>query len=209
MNKLSAFAAVVVINSLLYTPVLQAQILEEVVVTAQRRDQSMQEVPISMESYGSEEIRDQGFRDISFLGDFSPGMVIEKDQSQGGANVFIRGFGTAGRNLTVSQAAPTFVDNVHQSRVSQSLLAFMDVDRVEILKGPQPVYFGQNATAGAISIISARPTDVWEGFVHAETGFYGDSPTAFKTVGNHKLEAAAGGPITDTVGIRIAGKYEE
>lgn len=188
-------------------PALYAQQLEEIVVTAQRRTQTLQEVPISLEYFSGTEILDQGYRDVAMLANYSPGIIIEKNQSQGGANAYIRGFGSSGLNLTIVQAAPTFVDQINQSRISMAMLAYMDVDRVEILKGPQPIFFGQNATAGAFSITSKKPTPEWEGYVNAEIGTFGGLVN-FKSLGNQKIEAAVGGPISDTVGIRVAGKYE-
>ena len=131
-----------------------AQVLEEVIVTAQRREQSLQEVPVSVEAFSSVEILKQGYRDLNELSQFSPSVFIsdehptENDQS-------IRGFGTFGRNLTLEQAVPIFVDGIHFGRPAQVKLAFLDVGRLEVLKGPQPVFFGQNATAGAFNIISA------------------------------------------------------
>lgn len=213
MKKSSRFrlsgAGSALLLAALTTSGLQAQslALEEIVVTAQRRTQNLQQVPISLEYIGGEEIMNQGYRDVAMLANYSPGIILEKNQSQGGANAYIRGFGTSGLNLTIVQAAPTFVDQINQSRISQSMLAYMDIDRVEILKGPQPIFFGQNATAGAFNITSKRPTPEWEGYVNAEVGSFGGL-TNFKSIGNQKIEAAAGGPITDTIGIRVAGKYE-
>lgn len=129
---------------------------------------------------------------------FSPSVYIsdehptEQDQS-------IRGFGTFGRNLTLEQAVPIFVDGIHFGRPAQVKLAFLDVGRLEILKGPQPVFFGQNATAGAFSIVSAGPTPEWEGYLDAELGTFNTSI----------LRGAFGGPLTDRLGIRVAGSYED
>lgn len=180
----------------LYPVVLQAQALEEIVVTAQRRSQSLQEVPISIDAISGEEIRQQGFRNMDQLADFSPSILIDnRIQDQ---DIAIRGVGTTGNNLTLEQAAPTFVDGIHYGRTSQIKNAFMDLERVEVLRGPQPVYFGQNATAGAFSLTTKKPTPEWEGNINAEVGNFGR-----KTV-----EAAVGGPITDTFGIRVAGKWD-
>jgi len=175
-----------------------AQVLEEVTVTAQRREQSLQEVPVSVETFSAVEIQRQGYRDLNELGDFSPSVFIsdehptENDQS-------IRGFGTFGRNLTLEQAVPIFVDGIHFGRPAQVKLAFLDVERLEVLKGPQPVFFGQNATAGAFNIISAGPTPEWEGYIDAEIGTFDTSI----------LRGAYGGPLTDRLGIRVAGSYED
>jgi len=186
-------AAVLSFNSL----PLQAQVLEEVVVTAQRRAQSLQEVPISIETMSGVEIREQGFRNMEDLSQFSPSVVI-----QGGVqdqHVTVRGVGTIGNSLTLEQAVPVFVDGIHYGRQSQIKTAFLDIDRVEILKGPQPVYFGQNASAGAFNIQTKKPTPQWEGEVDA----------TFGNNSERELTFGAGGPITDTLGIRIAGAREE
>jgi outer membrane receptor protein involved in Fe transport len=175
-----------------------AQAIEEVIVTAQRREQSLQEVPVSVEAFGAAEIQRQGYRDLNELGTFSPSVyisserAIEQDQS-------IRGFGTFGRNLTLEQAVPIFVDGIHFGRAAQIKLAFLDPARVEVLKGPQPVFFGMNATAGAFNIISAKPTPEWEGYLDTEVGNF-DTRT---------VKGAIGGPLTDRLGIRVAGTYED
>jgi iron complex outermembrane receptor protein len=175
-----------------------AQTLEEVIVTAQRREQNLQEVPISVEAFTGVEIQQQGYRDLKELGTFSPSVYIqdshptEQDQS-------IRGFGTFGRNLTLEQAVPIFVDGIHFGRPAQIKLAFLDPARVEVLKGPQPVFFGQNATAGAFNIVSAGPTPDWEGYLDIEAGNFEYS----------RIRGAYGGPLTDRLGIRVAGTYED
>lgn len=171
--------------------------LEEITVTAQRREQSLQEVPISIETITGLEIQRQGFRDLNELANFSPSVYIDESGflSQDRS---IRGFGTSGNALTLEQAVPIFVDGIHFGRSSQVKLAFLDVGRVEILKGPQPVYFGMSATAGAFNITSAGPTDEWEGYLDTEFG--NNSTSVFR--------GAIGGPLSETVGIRLSGTYE-
>lgn len=170
--------------------------LEEILVTAQRREQSLQDVPISVEVFSGRELRRQGFRDMDDLANFSPTVLIEpRVQDQ---DISIRGFGTTGNALTLDQAAPTFVDGIHFGRSSQIKLAFMDVASVEVLKGPQPVYFGQNATAGAFNIRSIRPTDTWEGYLSAEASSFSTADFKF----------GIGGPLTEKLGIRVAGMHE-
>jgi outer membrane receptor protein involved in Fe transport len=170
--------------------------LEEIVVTAQRRAQSLQEVPISIEVFGGSEIRRQGFRDLDDLANFSTSVLIEpRVQDQ---DVSIRGFGTTGNALTLDAATPFFVDGIHYGRPSQVKLAFLDVESVEVLKGPQPVYFGQNATAGAFNIRSKRPTETWEGYVNAE----------FSSDNTNELTFGIGGPLSDRWGMRVAGIHE-
>ncbi len=175
---------------------LQAQQLEEIVVTAQRREQSLQEVPISIDTYTGAEIRKQGFRDLEALASLTPGLIAIPQQDQ--SVIMIRGFGTTGNALTLEQATPIFLDGIHFGRMSQAKMAYMDVERIEILKGPQPVYFGNNATAGAFSITTKKPTPTWEADANFELGNNSTKQADF----------AAGGPISETLGMRVAAKYE-
>jgi outer membrane receptor protein involved in Fe transport len=173
-----------------------AQVLDEVVVTAQRREQSLQDVPISIETITGSELSRQGFRTLNDLSMFAPGLVITESAEENG--LLIRGAGTQGKNLAFEQGAPTFIDGIHFGRASSVKNAFMDVERIEVLRGPQPVYFGQNASAGALNITSRRPTEEWEGYIDAELGNFG----------RQSIEAAVGGPLSDTFGIRVAGRYD-
>ncbi|MDX1499425.1 MAG: TonB-dependent receptor [Woeseiaceae bacterium] len=171
--------------------------LEEIVVTAQRREQSLQEVPISIEAFSGLEIQQQGYRTMDDLAEFSP--TIEIDTRMQDQNISIRGIGTAGSSLMLEQAAPTFVDGVLFGRTSMVKAALVDLERIEVLRGPQPVYFGASAVAGAFNLVTKKPTPEWQGDIRAEFGNYN----------RRTLEGGVGGPLSDTVGIRFAGKYDE
>lgn len=192
----AVFLSISILVSLQSVQTTQAQGLEEIVVTAQRRVQSLQDVPISIDTISGQDIQRQGYRDLIGLSDFTPGVEIRPLLED--TRVTVRGFGSTGNNLTQEQAVPIFADGVHFGRQEQAKLAFMDVDRIEILKGPQPVFFGQNATAGAFNVISRMPTPEWEGLFDGELG----------NNGARIMSGGVGGPITDTIGIRVAGKYE-
>jgi len=174
-----------------------ALVLDEITVTAQRREQSLQEVPISIEAVSGLEIQQQGYRTMDDLAEFSPS--IEIDVRMQDQNISVRGIGTAGSSLALEQAAPTFVDGVVFSRTSMIKGALVDLERIEVLRGPQPVFFGQNAVAGAFSLVTRKPTPEWEGNVVAEVGNFG----------RMSLEGGIGGPLTDTLGIRVAGKFDD
>jgi outer membrane receptor protein involved in Fe transport len=175
---------------------LQAQQLEEIVVTAQRREQITQDVPVSLEVFGGEDIASQGIETLRELSVFAPGLIVQdKGEEQG---LIMRGAGSQSKNLALEQGVPTFIDGIHFGRASQVKNQFLDIERVEVLKGPQPVYFGQNAGAGALNITTRKPGEEWEGYLSAELGNFG----------SRELEAAIGGPITDTIGIRVAGRYD-
>jgi len=187
-----------ILSAVAFSPMfLQAQVLEEIVVTAQRRTQSLQEVPISIEAFSGVQLREQGYRNLGEMAQFSASVDVEDDDTLSQSRK-IRGFGTTGNALTLEQSVPIFVDGIHFGRPAQVKTAFLDVERVEVLKGPQPVFFGMNAVAGAFNIQTANPTPEWEGYVDSE---YGNNRNA-------KVEGAFGGPLTDTIGFRAAGMYE-
>lgn len=197
---LAATAAALPIGLLVTTASVQAQQsgleLEEIVVTAQRREQSLKEVPISIEAFSGLELQQQGYRTMDDLAEFSP--TIEIDTRMQDQNISIRGVGTAGSSLMLEQAAPTFVDGVLFGRTSMVKSALVDLERIEVLRGPQPVYFGASAVAGAFNLITRKPTPEWQGDIRAEVGNFG----------RRTLEGGIGGPLSETVGIRVAGKYD-
>ncbi len=170
--------------------------LEEIVVTAQRRVQSLQDVPVSLQVVNGADMVRQGFRTIQDMSVFAPGLVIKNEEEEQG--LMLRGAGTQSKGVGVEAAVPAFIDGVHFGRASSLKSAFLDVEQVEVLRGPQPVFFGQNATAGALNIRSRRPGEEWQGKAVAEYGNFG----------RQSIEGAIGGPVSDTFGIRVAGKYD-
>src|SRR5690606_977352 len=127
-------------------------------VTAQKRTESQQDVPIAISTITGESLIASGVRDTDDLGLATPGLQM----NQGGVgNIpFIRGIGsqdaTAGQDNSVS----TYVDGVLQSSVTGSAVVFNNVERIEVLKGPQGTLFGRNTTGGVINIITKDPSDV-------------------------------------------------
>jgi outer membrane receptor protein involved in Fe transport len=172
-----------------------AQGLEEIIVTATRREENLQDVPISVTVVTGEAIHDGGFADFEDLSVFLPNVVIS-DGFQG-QTLLIRGIGTDTRNEAFEQAVAQFSDGVYYGRDNLVLSGLFDLERVEVVRGPQPVFAGQSATAGAINSYSRKPGDSFDGNVSVA---YGDDEEA-------SLDAAIGGPITETFGIRVAGRY--
>ena len=189
----------VVTAAALFTPgtvFAQGAGLEEIIVTAQRREQTLQEVPISIDVITGDAIDLQGYRNLDDLSKYNPSVNIEAGTQE--QDVTIRGFGTSGNSRTLLSATPVFLDGIYFGRTSQIKTAFMDAERVEILKGPQPLFFGLNATAGAFNITSRKPTPEWQGDVSFEVG----------NDGKNELFGAIGGPVTDELGIRVAALRE-
>ncbi len=171
----------------------QSQALEEIVVTATKRAESLQDVPISMIAMGGETIRELG---ITKAEDFTANMpAITVAQNPIGNFVFIRGLGTAGANQGIEQSVSIFHDGIYMGRHQLSRAPFMDLERVEVLRGPQSILFGKNTIGGAVHVISAKPTDEFEGII---TGLYGweDSET--------EINLALSGPLTDRLRGRLA-----
>ena len=171
--------------------------LEEVLVTASKREASMQDVPIAISTMNGEKIEEQGIQSLEELAIFMPNVHI----AEGGAGdqLFIRGVGS-GINYGFEQSVGTFIDGVYFGRGQASRSTFLDVERVEILKGPQSTLFGKNTVAGAINITTRGPSDEFEGLVEAtmEPEFDGWSGTVM-----------ASGPLSDNWGARFVIKREE
>ena len=178
-------------------PNLHAQGLEEIIVTAQRREQSLQEVPISITTVNADAIRALGIRTVEDLDTFSPSVEIQYNLHS--PSITIRGMGSNVANMSIEQSAPMFVDGITYGRASMMAAGMVDVERIEVLNGPQPISFGQNATAGAFSITTRKPTEVWEGNIDTEVGNFG----------RIAFNGGVGGPINDTWGIRVAGKWDQ
>ena len=184
-------AAAIVAALLASADAAQAQ-LEEVKVTATRRSESMQDVAISMLSTSGEQIKDMGVtRGAEFAADI-PAVTIS--QSPIGNFIFIRGIGTAGVNQGLELSTSIFHDGVYMGRHQLSRAPFMDLERIEVLRGPQSILFGKNTIGGAIHLLTAKPTRELEGSVSALYGNYGE----------REVNGVLSGPITDSLSGRIA-----
>jgi iron complex outermembrane receptor protein len=175
----------------------QSEGLEEIVVTAQLREQSLQDVPISVTAITGEAIEEGGFSDVEDLSIFVPNLFMRDAFT--GQSLIVRGIGTSTGNEAFEQAVAAFSDGVYYGRDNLSQGAVFDLERVEVVRGPQPTFAGQSATAGAINVITRKPGDTWEGGLNMAYG--SDEESTF--------DFAAGGPLSDNFGIRFAGRYYE
>ena len=196
MNKRNLSALISILASLVAMPAL-AQVLEEIVVTAQKREQSLQDVPISMLAISGDDIVQGGFANMEDLSVFVPNLFMS--DSLTGQNIVIRGIGTTVANEAFEQAVAQFHDGVYYGRDNLSQNTFFDLERVEVVRGPAPVFAGMSATAGALSYISRRPGAEKDGYI---TASYGDDE-------EFSIEGAFGLPVSDTLAFRVAGRYYE
>lgn len=180
------------------SPIASAQpMLEEVLVTATKRPSGLQDVPVALSVMSGEKITEQGLDSLEDLAIFMPNVHIA--EAGGGDQLFIRGIGS-GVNYGFEQSVGTFIDGVYFGRGQASRSTFLDVARVEILKGPQSALFGKNTIAGAINITTAAPGDEFEGSIEA-----GLEPE----FGHWNITTMLSGPVTDTLGARFVIKRDE
>ena len=169
----------------------------DIVVTAQRRTERLQDVPVSVEVIGQQTLATQNLNSIVALAKQNPSIKVQG--SGRSSNFYIRGTGS-GESQSFDQSVGTFIDDIYHGRSRYSEAAFLDTDRVEILKGPQSTFFGNNAIAGAFNIVTRKPGPELDGFLRALI-----SPTSGENGGQYAVEGAATLPFTDKFGLRVAG----
>lgn len=172
--------------------------LEEVMVTAQRREQVLQDVPIAMQVVGSDLIADVAAEDMGDLDGFVPGLQVSSD-SPTQPRYAIRGIQTGDFGVGTDPAVGVYVDGIYAARSGASLLAFNDIERIEVLKGPQGTLFGRNSAAGAISIVTRQPADDFDALVRLRVGEYG----------KQRVEGMVNTPFGDDVALRVNGVYNK
>ena len=191
-GKLTAVAATL---AALAAPGVSAAeaILEELVVTAQKREQNLQDVPIAISAFGQQAIENIGASNVDDLGTFSAG-IETNNNSVTQAGYTIRGINSDSFTSGTDPSAAVYVDGVYTSRGGGALVNFSDIERVEILRGPQGTLFGRNAAPGAISIITKKPSAETEGSLRATLG----------NANKRKLEAAYNTALGDDLFMRAS-----
>ena len=134
-------------------------VIEEILVTATKREASIQDVPIAVSAYTGEDLAGRGVTDLYGLQEVSPSVAVYSSNStSNGGTLRIRGVGTTGNNPGLEAAVGTFIDGVYRSRAGLAFDDLVDIDRVEVLRGPQGTLFGKNTIAGAVNVITRKPT---------------------------------------------------
>jgi iron complex outermembrane receptor protein len=174
--------------------------IEEVVVTARRREESVQDVPMSVSALTGDDLRRRSVRSIEETFDFTPNVTYEYSGYNTSSRVYVRGIGNAGAHfLTGDPSVALYLDGVYQGRASTGIFDLIDVERVEVLRGPQGTLFGRNSTGGAIQVITRSPTD--ESSLLAEVGAGNDDYYSARLIGNF--------PLTDRLYARAAIGWRE
>jgi iron complex outermembrane receptor protein len=148
-------------------------VLDEVVVTARRREESLQEVPISVSALSTQELERLQVHDLTQLQYVTPNLSVAPGQATGAsASIAIRGQYESDTTPTVDPAVGLYLDGVYFARMTGANLDLIDVERVEVLRGPQGTLFGRNTIGGAINLVPRRPTPQFAASVSAELGNY-------------------------------------
>jgi iron complex outermembrane recepter protein len=176
-----------------------ADLLDEIVVTAQKREQNLQDVGIAVTAFTGDQLKDLGFSDAISVVAQTPGLAVARPGS-GAINIFsIRGVTQA--DFAANQEGPVavYVDEAYVSQNTVSNFTMFDLERVEVLRGPQGTLFGRNATGGLVQYVTVKPSQERSAFIEAQVG----------SQGRRRIEAAAGGGLADGVAVRVAGVWNE
>ncbi|MDG2303530.1 MAG: TonB-dependent receptor [Candidatus Binatia bacterium] len=174
--------------------------VEELVVTAQKRAQNIQDVPISMTALTSQFIEDSGLTSVLDMSQYVPNVQINAVTDSRSTAIRIRGIGSDGNNAGIDASVGVFIDGVFQGRSgAASITDLADVERIEVLRGPQGTLYGKNTAAGAINVVSKKPImNVWEGLIEGQAGNYQ----------NRQVRGSINIPVLDdTVALRLSGYY--
>ena len=204
MSRLTQYRGILgLVAVALVTPVIaqdDVQILEEIVVTSTKRQQTLQELPVAVSVVQADALQQSQVLDVKDLQFLVPSLRITQLQSSGNTNFIIRGFGNGANNAGIEPSVGVFIDGVYRSRSAAALNDLPNLERIEVLRGPQSTLFGKNASAGVISVITAKPNlDTVEG-------------SASLTIGDYSQVIVKGdvnGPLSETVGFSLSGSVNQ
>ncbi|MBU6268880.1 MAG: TonB-dependent receptor [Sphingomonadales bacterium] len=166
----------------------------EIVVTATKREQTLQDVPVAVSVTTADTLEKAHIRDIKDLATVVPSLRVVEHQSSAQTDFDIRGFGNGANNAGIEPSVGVFIDGVYRSRSAAQIADFPDVKRVEVLRGPQSTLFGKNASAGVISIVTQAPQFKPGGSIELSYGNY----NAFV------MKTMVTGPVSDTLALSLA-----
>lgn len=148
--------------------------LEEIVVTAQRREESLQNTPIAISAFTEARLKDMGVFGVVHVGDFTPNVTMERQPtSNADMGISIRGVGTSETSLLADPKVGVYIDGIYLSRTIGSVFDVIDLERIEVLRGTQGTLFGKNTTGGAINVTTKKPSGELAGRIDVSAGNYG------------------------------------
>jgi len=173
--------------------------IDEIIVTANKREQSLQDIPLTVSVTSGETIQQSSIVDLIVLQSAVPSLRVNQLQSSAQTNFTIRGFGNGANNPGIEPAVSVVIDGVSRSRSASSLSDLPTIERVEVLSGPQSTLFGKNASAGVISVTTMLPEQEFGGMIEATAGNYG----------TQIVKGTVTGGISDTLSYRLSGSTNQ
>src|SRR5208283_445007 len=173
--------------------------LAEIIVTAQKREQNIQDVPISVIALDSQQLQDAGVKDIKNMQVLTPGLTVTSTTSENVTTARIRGIGTVGDNPGLESSVGVVIDGVYRPRNGVGFGDLGEIDRIEVLEGPQGELFGKNNDAGVINIVTVRPSNTFGVTAEATGGNYND----------REISASVTGPLSDISAGRFFAGYQK
>lgn len=183
------------LSVLTITPLAQQAVIDEILVTARKRQESLQDVPIAIQVLDTAKIERYDADNLSEIADMANNVQITAGTNGAGGSFIIRGIGSDPGDSGISASVATNIDGITSERGFIARTAFFDVQSVQFLKGPQALFYGKNSAAGVVGVQTANPTEQFEAKVLA-----GYEPEA----GERIFEGMLSGPVTDTLGARLA-----
>ena len=177
---------------------LQAAVLEEVIVTATKREQSSQDVGIAITAFTGDQMEQLGFENAQQVTSMAPGVHTIQPNGEANYAIAIRGVASSDFTTNVESPVALYIDEVYISQMSGAGFALFDMERVEILRGPQGTLFGRNATGGLVHYITQKPEAGFDGYLKGTVGDYDQ----------YKVEGAIGGG-SETLSARLSASYHE
>ena len=174
--------------------VASAQEFDEITVTATKRERNIQDVGLSIDAFNAADLADLGWSDVTQVANQSPNLDIKYAWGNSMPIYTIRGVGMNSFQASDTPSVGLFIDEVFQTSIAQMGSQLFDIERIEVLKGPQGALFGRNTNGGAVSYVTRRPSQEGDGFARVDFGNFG----------RVELEAAIGGGISDTVSGRLS-----
>ncbi len=216
----TAFLCAVGLGALTYSTVAAAQITENqiadensdasgdgftardsnvIVVTASKRETTLAETPIAVSVVGEQTIEQAQIRDLNDLQSLVPSLRVNTNQNSAATTFTIRGFGNGANNPGIEPSVGVFIDGVYRSRSAAQIADLANVQRIEVLRGPQSTLFGKNASAGVISIITEKP----------QFDFGGSASFTYGNFNTYVAKADITGPLTDSIAFSLSGAYNK
>jgi len=198
-SKTPKLISLAVASALLAGPALAQGPLEEIIVTASKRAQTLQEVPIAVSVTTAETIEQAEIRDVLDLQSVVPSLRVSQLQNANQTTFIIRGFGNGANNPGIEPSVAVFIDGVYRSRAQSQISDLPKLERIEVLRGPQSTLFGKNASAGVVSVVTAAPTYEPEGYVELGIGNYS----------NETAKAYYSTGLSDSVALAVSGSLNK